>query len=482
MLTLVATLYNVEIYLEDFLESLDRQTGIRQNYLSVVLVDDGSSDLTVAIARKWQQETRYRVTIIERPNGGPGAARNAGLDACATPWVTFLDSDDILSDNYISEILDKVEAGGESPSLIATNIVRFIEAQRQIKNDHPLKFKFRDGNRTVHLKNAPHFFQLSSSTSVFQMDVIREKSLRFDTTLMVFEDAKFIGEYLLCFDDPTIAVLSNAQYFYRRRSDQSSLVPSAEKSAIRFSDVPERAYVYLINAAIARFGVVPEWLQAMIVYDLYWTISLDAGMNAPARSQDASIRSHFVGLLREIVPHLSVEQITYARAILLPAPIRDFLLALKGELKVSVAVTIDRLDPLQQLMRARYIYPIDSEPRELFNWNGELIAPTYSKRRGVRFFDHLAYMERIIWLPATMEISMYLDDQRALFYRDERPSVRPVMHEWLGWNYFVPKWQRPSVTAKNHDIQKSLLSARKNSLRYPDGRLSRSAVKALGGY
>ncbi len=480
MLTLVATMYNVEIYLEDFFESLDRQLGVRHRHIPIILVDDGSSDRTLKIARRWKARTRYQVSILTQENSGPGAARNQGIENCQTSWLTFLDADDVISDNYLSEILDRIEIGVSHPSIIVTNIIRFLEAKNEVKNDHPLKYKFRDGSRTVHLNKAPHFFQLSSSTATFQTHVIQKHALRFDTSLLVFEDAKFIGEYLLYFNDPTVAVLHKAQYLYRRRKDDSSLVPSAERSAMRFVDVPERAYLHLINSAAKMHGHVPEWLQAMVIYDLYWTIRLDEGMDAPARAQSRETRSRFVALLREIVKSLSDEQITYARAVLLPEPIRDFLLALKNELRTSPTVVVDRIDPSQQIMRLRYHYPIGHEPQETLNWNGVEIEPTYSKRRSVTFFDEIAYMERILWVPADMELAMYLDRKRVTFSRGENPQPRPVMHEWLSWNYFVPKRPRPSVREGNLEVQANILSDRNGALRYPDGQLSRASLRRVG--
>ncbi|MBL3683216.1 glycosyltransferase family 2 protein [Leucobacter aridicollis] len=466
-LTVVITMFNVERYLEDLLESLDRQADIRAGYIPIVLVDDGSTDRTISIARSWEQRTKFPVTILEQENSGPGAARNAGLDVCETPWVTFVDGDDVLSDCYLSEILDEVESARQSPELLVTNIIRFLEGSRELKNDHPLRYKFRDGTRTVRLEHAPHFFQLSSSTAVFRMEPIRASGLRFDVELMVFEDAKFIGEYLLLFSSPSVRVLHRAQYLYRRRGDASSLVPSAERSTARYLDVPERAYLPLIEISKAGLGRVPAWLQAMIVYDLYWTAKLDIGMDGPARTQSPTVRKKFLELLRQVLTDISVEQIEFARAQYLPSNIRSFFLALKGELDVPSTVLIDRLDPSRSLLRARYSYPVGQEPGEEFTWGGELIEPTFGKRRAVCFFDEMVYMERIVWLPAAREISARINGDRVTFVRGELQEPLPVMHEWVSWSYFVPKWERPSVVEGNHDVGPNLLSDRKVSLRYP---------------
>jgi glycosyltransferase involved in cell wall biosynthesis len=55
----------------------------------IIVVDDGSADDTAAVAGSFP-----RVTVIRRPNGGPGAARNTGIRAAKSEWIAFLDADD----------------------------------------------------------------------------------------------------------------------------------------------------------------------------------------------------------------------------------------------------------------------------------------------------------------------------------------------------------------------------------------------------
>lgn len=60
----------------------------------IILIDDGSTDGTPDIARRYAERLRDRFTIIRQPNGGSSMARNRGIDACRGRFVAFLDSDD----------------------------------------------------------------------------------------------------------------------------------------------------------------------------------------------------------------------------------------------------------------------------------------------------------------------------------------------------------------------------------------------------
>ena len=62
----------------------------------VVLVDDGSPDACGAMCDEWAKKDA-RIEVIHRPNGGLSAARNSGLEVARGKWVTFVDSDDVVS-------------------------------------------------------------------------------------------------------------------------------------------------------------------------------------------------------------------------------------------------------------------------------------------------------------------------------------------------------------------------------------------------
>jgi hypothetical protein len=79
--------YNSERFIANAIKSVLAQT-IEVD--EIVVVDDGSSDRTVELVSAFQ-----RTRVIQRPNGGPGAARNTGIHAASGEWIAFLDSDDV---------------------------------------------------------------------------------------------------------------------------------------------------------------------------------------------------------------------------------------------------------------------------------------------------------------------------------------------------------------------------------------------------
>lgn len=94
--------------------------------LQLYLVDDGSTDKSCEVCRRFQQESdsaELRVTLLQTGGTGVCHARNAGLAACDTPWVYFFDSDDEATPTYIEDVMTLLardaEEKGQTPDIVA---------------------------------------------------------------------------------------------------------------------------------------------------------------------------------------------------------------------------------------------------------------------------------------------------------------------------------------------------------------------------
>lgn len=104
--SVIIPVYNAEKYLVETLESVLNQT--LDNY-EVITVNDGSKDSSLSILRDY--ESRYNnLKIIDKENGGPSAARNAGLEIATGEFIFFFDSDDILELDALQEMYERAVA------------------------------------------------------------------------------------------------------------------------------------------------------------------------------------------------------------------------------------------------------------------------------------------------------------------------------------------------------------------------------------
>ena len=107
-ISVVVPVYNVEEYLRECLDSIARQTFAD---FEVVMVDDGSTDGSAAIAREYvERDGRFR--LLSQLNAGLGAARNAGIDDATGEFLAFVDSDDLIAHDAFERLLGALDRTG----------------------------------------------------------------------------------------------------------------------------------------------------------------------------------------------------------------------------------------------------------------------------------------------------------------------------------------------------------------------------------
>ncbi len=101
LVSVVMPVYNVSSYLKESVRSV-----LQQDYtnLEVILVNDGSTDDSGALCDELALADK-RIKVTHQPNRGPGGARNAGIELAKGEYIAFLDSDDLMAENYISILL-----------------------------------------------------------------------------------------------------------------------------------------------------------------------------------------------------------------------------------------------------------------------------------------------------------------------------------------------------------------------------------------
>ncbi len=110
LLSLIVPVYNVEEYLDECLTSLRGQS---YRNIEIVVVDDGTPDRSVRIARMHRLKDP-RIRIVHRPNGGLSAARNTGVRAARGEFIAFADSDDTVPpEGYRAAVESLLESGSD---------------------------------------------------------------------------------------------------------------------------------------------------------------------------------------------------------------------------------------------------------------------------------------------------------------------------------------------------------------------------------
>lgn len=105
LITVIIPVYNVETYLRKCIDSVVNQT---YKNLQIIIVDDGSTDLSGAICDEYAKKDN-RIVVIHKDNGGLSSARNAGMEIAKGQYISFIDSDDWIELTFYEEMMDFID-------------------------------------------------------------------------------------------------------------------------------------------------------------------------------------------------------------------------------------------------------------------------------------------------------------------------------------------------------------------------------------
>jgi len=221
-ISIIIPVYNTSRYLDECLGSVLNQSF---QDIEVICVNDGSTDNSLEILRN------YPVKIIDQANQGLSASRNNGLKEATGKYVLFLDSDDYLEDNALSELYGIMES--KSLDLLIFKIIDFDDETRE-KSKYSyfemdlLKSHVKDDVFCYDdVKHLLFRISVTAPGKLYRRDLIEGMSFKEG---LIFEDNPFFIELFL----KAKRVLFKDEYYYFRRIHKNSITNS---NFDKFSDV-----------------------------------------------------------------------------------------------------------------------------------------------------------------------------------------------------------------------------------------------------
>ena len=187
--------YNVQDYIFRALDSCILQT---YGNIEVVVVDDGSSDDTLAVAKEYEKKDS-RVRVFSQKNSGVSSARNHALQLCTADLALFLDSDDWLETDAVESMLAHLPQEWRSSLVCCDAYYAYTDGETGIRK------KIADGiaapkecsAQEMLLYTSKQEYKLRSACyKLFSMEVISDCGLKFNEDIRHGEDGLFVFEYL----------------------------------------------------------------------------------------------------------------------------------------------------------------------------------------------------------------------------------------------------------------------------------------------
>ncbi len=262
--SVVMAVYNVEPFLREAVDSLIQQDfGFEK--IQLIMVNDGSTDGSGAICDEYAARYPENVLVIHKENGGVSSARNEGLKYIQGRYINFLDSDDKLDANTMSEVY-KFFVEHEEETDVAAIPMFFFDGE---SGAHRQNRKFRKGTRVINLLREWQVVQLSCSSAFIKMETARE--MCFDLNLAYCEDGKEMLKCLL--KKMSLGVVGKGAYQYRKRMmGASSAIQASVNNVEWYTPYLKGLIEATIINCMEKIGYIPRFVQFALMYDLQWRV------------------------------------------------------------------------------------------------------------------------------------------------------------------------------------------------------------------
>ena len=277
LVSIIIPCYNAERWVAAAIESALAQTWREKE---VIVVNDGSRDGSLAVARRYEARG---VRVIDQPNRGAAAARNAGLGAARGAFVQFLDADDLLASDKLAQQLLQLDGAG--PRVLGSSAwARFHDDPAQaIFTPQP---NWRDLSGVEFLTLHYEEGCMMQPAAWLAPRALLDRAGPWDESLTLNDDGEYFARVMLAAE--RIAFCSSARSYYR-----SGLGHSLSGRTDRRALESLFRSVELTTGHLLRADPSPR-TRAAAAHGWKWT-AFELFPGAPDLSREAELRSHALG-------------------------------------------------------------------------------------------------------------------------------------------------------------------------------------------
>lgn len=274
LVSVLIPVYNVEEYLERCLDSVLNQSLTR---IEVICVNDGSTDKSLEILKKYQ-ENDSRVIIVSKENGGLPSARNAGIERARGEYIGFVDSDDYVQPDMFEKLYNTAKKEKSDVVVCGANILpetpRASDWLYACLSPGYRKYDKFDANMLFHDMTVTPFLW----RTLIKKSLIDKYNLRLNETIMIGEDKAFQCKVYPLAESITVIPDKLYNYFWCREGSlmNQTVYGDPEKKVLEhgrlIADIAETVMKYQEKEHIKEAFL--EW-SIPFLYDDFIFLSLE---------------------------------------------------------------------------------------------------------------------------------------------------------------------------------------------------------------
>lgn len=284
ILTVSIAAYNVEQYLS---ETLDSCLTTDSDSLEVIVVNDGSSDETLEIARNYENRFPDAIKVIDKENGGYGSTINASLEVANGKYFRYLDGDDRFDPKALSRYLNLLKHSDED--VVYTPYTRFYETGKPSDLEDEL-LEYDEGIYELSkLKRTAH---IGACCLAYKTDLLRKSHFSM-TERCFYTDVEYAALPFLHVQ--SIRVSKIALYLYRiGRVGQSVSIEGIERHCTDLVRVCTRLFKCIDSETLERNQYYRDYLiqECATAYSFLTMVPPVAERKACLRQFDHTLRKN----------------------------------------------------------------------------------------------------------------------------------------------------------------------------------------------
>lgn len=222
--SIIVPIYNVEIYLEECLDSILNQT---LKDIEIICVNDGSTDSSLTILKDYAERDN-RIKIIDKKNSGYGHSMNVGIDNAIGKYIGIVEPDDYIKSTMYEELYNLAET--YNVDLIKADFYRFTGSGKNLKLAYNQLSKDKSYyNKVLDPKDNIEVFKFIMNTwsGIYNRDFLNKYQIRHNETPGAsFQDNGFWFQ-TFCWAKRVYFV--NKPFYMNRRDNVNSSVHNREK-------------------------------------------------------------------------------------------------------------------------------------------------------------------------------------------------------------------------------------------------------------
>ncbi len=219
LISVIVPVYNVEKYLARCLDSLVNQTY--QN-IEIIIIDDGSTDSSNQIIKKYEDKYPKLIKAYHKKNGGLSDARNFGLNKAQGEYILFVDSDDYVDHDFVEKLYQNIVIN--KSDIAICNIIDEYENKKNTKiytNYVPSKVGNIYQDKRILLN------RFATWNKLYKRTLFENKELKFAQG-KIYEDVRLIPKLYL--SAQSISFVNDALYHYVIRNNSIMTSSSLDKN------------------------------------------------------------------------------------------------------------------------------------------------------------------------------------------------------------------------------------------------------------